>query len=81
MAMPDQFAVLRIQRVEVVRDARLNNQLLIAACRGNIADDQRFQQRMHLARLIIELARPEQLQTTDIRFGQDGFVFLPVVTL
>ena len=42
------------------------------------ADDQRLEQRMHLALLVVELGLPEQSEILDVVLGEDLLVLLPV---
>ena len=67
MPLPEKLPGRDIDGVDIVRHAGLNDDLLRPAARVDAPNHQRREQRMHLARLIVQLDLPEQLDILGVR--------------
>src|SRR5262245_12185703 len=74
---PEKLAFVDVNRVDVVRDAGDDHDLFGAARRRDAPYDQRGQQVVHLARLVIELDLPQQFHALDVGRRKNAFVPLP----
>ena len=71
MLLPNDLAFLDIDCVEIVGHAGFESDLTHAVASRHLPDDQRWKQRMHLPRRIVQLQFPQDFQIRDVVFIED----------
>ena len=81
MFSPQDLSQVGINRIDVVGASGDDGQLLEAAIRDHVADDERLEDGIERLLLVVELELPEQLEILHILFGDGVFISLPASAL
>lgn len=81
MLFPDDFTFVSVDSVKVVGNTRDDGDLFWPTLGGDAIDDERWEERVHLAWFVVEFDFPKELGVGDSGGRENVLVFLPVGAL